>query len=44
MMEEIAVTRERLAILSNDIEALDRVLERLGHDGDVNLRRASRAS
>jgi hypothetical protein len=37
MMEEIALTRERLAILSNDIEALDRVLERLGYDGDVKL-------
>jgi hypothetical protein len=37
MMEEIATTRERLAILSNDIEALDRVLERLGYDGDVKL-------
>ena len=37
MVEEIAVTRERLAILTNDIEALDRVLERLGYDGDVKL-------
>lgn len=37
MMEEIALTRERLAILSNDIESLDRVLERLGYDGDVKL-------
>jgi hypothetical protein len=37
MTEEIAVTRERLAILSNDIEAIDRVLERLGYDGDVKL-------
>ena len=37
MMEEIAVTRERLAILSNDIEAIDRVLERLGYDGDIKL-------
>lgn len=27
MMEEIAVARERLAVLSNDVEALDRVLE-----------------
>ena len=37
MMEEIATTRERLAVLSNDIEAIDRVLERLGYDGDVKL-------
>lgn len=37
MMEEMAVTRERLAVLSNDIEALDRVLERLGYEGDVKL-------
>jgi hypothetical protein len=37
LMEEIAVTRERLAILSNDVESLDRVLETLGYDGDVKL-------
>jgi hypothetical protein len=37
MMEETAITRERLAVLSNDIEALDRVLERLGYDGDIKL-------
>ncbi len=37
MMEETALTRERLAVLSNDIEALDRVLERLGYDGPVKL-------
>lgn len=37
MMEEIAQTRERLAVLSNDLEALDRVLERLGYDGPVKL-------
>lgn len=36
-MEEIAVTRERLAVLSNDVEALDRVLETLGYDGEVSL-------
>ena len=37
MMEEIATTRERVAILSNDIEAIDRVLERLGYAGDIKL-------
>jgi hypothetical protein len=37
MLEEIAVTRERLAVLSNDIESLDRVLETLGYQGDVQL-------
>ena len=37
MNEEIAATRERLAELSNDIEALDRVLERLGYDGEISL-------
>jgi hypothetical protein len=37
MMEEVAATRERLAILSNDIESLDRVLETLGYSGDVKL-------
>jgi hypothetical protein len=37
MMEEVAAIRERLAILSNDIESLDRVLETLGYSGDVKL-------
>src|SRR5688572_3098613 len=37
MMQEIATMRERLAALSNDVEALDRVLERLGYEGDVKL-------
>lgn len=37
MMEEIAITRERLAVLSNDIESMDRVLERLGYSGDIQL-------
>lgn len=35
MMEELASTRERLAVLANDVESLDRVLERLGYEGDV---------
>jgi hypothetical protein len=37
MMEEIGATRERLAILSNDVESLDRVLETLGYEGEVKL-------
>lgn len=37
MMEELAVIRERMAVLSNDVEALDRVLERLGYEGDIKL-------
>lgn len=37
MMEEVAMTRERLGVLSNDIEAIDRVLESLGYSGDVKL-------
>lgn len=37
MMSEIAETRERLAVLANDVESLDRVLERLGYDGEVKL-------
>ena len=37
MMAEIAITRERLAVLSNDVESLDRVLETLGYEGDVKL-------
>jgi hypothetical protein len=37
MMEEIAETRKRLAILSNDIEAIDRTLEALGYQGEIKL-------
>lgn len=37
MMEEVSEIRERLAVLTNDVEALDRVLETLGYDGDVPL-------
>lgn len=37
MMETIAQTREHLAVLSNDLECLDRVLETLGYDGPVQL-------
>lgn len=37
MMEEIAVLRERLAVLSNDVDAMDRVLERLGYEGEIKL-------
>ena len=37
IMEEIAVTRERLAVMSNDVEAIDRILETLGYDGEVKL-------
>ena len=32
IMQEMAVTRERLGVMANDVEAIDRVLERLGHD------------
>ena len=37
MLEELAVLREREGALANDLEALDRVLERLGYDGPVKL-------
>lgn len=37
MMEEMAQVRERLAVLSNDIEAMDRTLESLGYQGDIKL-------
>jgi hypothetical protein len=37
MLEELAVIRERQACLANDIDALDRTLETLGYDGDVQL-------
>jgi len=33
IMGEMAVIRERLGVLANDVEAIDRVLERLGHTG-----------
>ena len=33
IMQEMAATRERLGMLANDVEAIDRVLERLGHTG-----------
>lgn len=37
LMEEMAVTRERLGVLANDIEAIDRVLERLGYNGTLEM-------
>lgn len=37
MLEEIRDLRERLAIVSNDMESLDRVLETLGYSGDIPL-------
>lgn len=37
MMAEVSEIRERLAVLTNDVEALDRVLETLGYDGDIPL-------
>jgi hypothetical protein len=37
MMDEVAQVRERLAVLSNDIEAMDRVLETLGYQGEIKL-------
>jgi hypothetical protein len=37
MLEELALIREREGVLSNDIEAVDRVLERLGYDGPIKL-------
>ncbi|HMN51843.1 MAG TPA: hypothetical protein PKB01_07255 [Xanthobacteraceae bacterium] len=37
MLEEMALARERLAVLSNDLDSLDRTLEGLGYAGDVKL-------
>ena len=37
MLEEMALARERLAVLSNDLDSLDRTLEGLGYAGDVDL-------
>lgn len=43
MMEEVSHLRERMAVLSNDVEALDRVLETLGYsDGPPASPRAAR--
>lgn len=43
MMEEVSQLRERMAVLSNDVEALDRVLETLGYsDGPPASPRAAR--
>lgn len=39
MMDEMQVLRERTGTLGNDIESLDRVLETLGHKGDLELAR-----
>jgi hypothetical protein len=33
IMEEMAVARERMGLMANDIEAIDRILARLGHEG-----------
>jgi hypothetical protein len=37
IMEEMAVTRERLGMMANDIEAIDRILERLGHNSTLEM-------
>lgn len=36
-MTETADLRERMASVSHDVEAIDRVLERLGYSGDIQL-------
>jgi hypothetical protein len=38
LMRENAELRERMAIVSNDIEAIDRVLDAFGYVGDLNGR------
>lgn len=35
LMEQIAHIRERMALLTNDIEAIDRVLDSLGYTGEL---------
>ncbi|WP_168074099.1 hypothetical protein [Caulobacter sp. SSI4214] len=37
MLEELAVIREQQARIANDLDALDRTLETLGYQGDVQL-------
>ena len=36
VMAEMAIARERLGLLTNDIEAIDRILERLGYGGPLD--------
>lgn len=35
LMQEIAMIRERLALVSNDVESIDRVLDAFGYKGDL---------
>lgn len=37
MLEELAIIREQQARIANDLDALDRTLETLGYQGDVQL-------
>lgn len=37
MLEELAVIREQQARIANDLDALDRTLETLGYQGDIQL-------
>lgn len=37
IIDEMAAVRERLGLLANDVEAIDRVLERLGYNGDLEM-------
>jgi chorismate mutase len=37
IIEEMASVRERLGLLANDVEAIDRVLQRLGYDGSLEM-------
>lgn len=41
VMEEMVVMRERLGALANDVEAIDRVLQTLGHDEKLEMVQAS---
>ncbi|MBX3578578.1 MAG: hypothetical protein KF723_15340 [Rhizobiaceae bacterium] len=42
MLANLADLREQVAVLSNDLESIERVLETLGYDGDL-MTKASRA-
>ena len=41
VMKEMVVMRERLGALANDVEAIDRVLQTLGHDEKLEMVQAS---
>jgi hypothetical protein len=44
LLDEVQMLRESMALLSNDVESLDRVLQSFGYDGDLQQELATAAS